>query len=37
MTAMDKIANSNAFKAKLSDFKHKDKVNIDISEDRIVP
>ena len=35
MTTMDKMANSSAFKAKLSDFKHKDNAIIDISEDKI--
>ena len=34
---MDKIANSNEFKTKLSDFKHKDKADIDNNEERTVP
>ena len=37
MTTMDKMANSRAFKAKFSDFKHKDNAIIAINEDKIVP
>ena len=34
---MDKIANSNEFKTRLSDFKHNDNATIDINEDKTVP